>query len=393
MRFSLVLKLIVVIAIPFAFGALVAQKSDVSAQVEMFDVSEMTSFTQDQVPETSAIEKKMKQFKEVLTRTPKQEGKLLPISVFQDNYDTFGPEVMLDVLNQDLSCHSQAHNLGRVIYAHTKDLAAGTMICQNKCSSGCVHGVLMAMFNEMRGKELSYQPGVDPSIKMLTPDMRSQISQMCKRSEITRYTGIGNCYHAVGHALLALTDYDIPQALKLCDIFEPYGIGAQYYCATGVYMEEEITLGKSDSRFFPTGASSTDPSLYPCDQYEYPAACYRYKINLLFTFPDDSEKVTALCLRLTGAQQTGCFHGIGFSGAYLIYKNPDALNMVCGSGSEEDKRMCIEGAFGIINVHDKSKGIVAKACSTYTAGSKEICTDSIGITNFTMKRDFKRYPR
>ena len=205
---------------------------------------------------------------------------------------------------------------------------------------------------------------------------------MCTDSTITRYTGIGNCYHAVGHALAALAGYNIPESIELCGIFKKYGIGAVYYCATGVYMERDISMGIQDSK------TPSDP-LYPCNKFEFAAACFRYKVRRLYKLPEQYEQATQTCLSLTGIERHGCFHGLGFGGFSMVYKNPPSLNTLCGAGDEEDKRMCIEGAFGFINLYNTN--ISSAACEAYTVGKKEICIEALDIRNFGMERDFKRY--
>ena len=224
----------------------------------------------------------------------------VPIDFFRKNYDTYGPAVMLSVLNDIPFCHAQAHNLGRVIYEHTKDLPAATALCQSTCTAGCVHGVLMGLFASTSGwsdKERSVDDHA--TMKDLTQEFRKEVAGMCERSEITRYTGIGNCYHAVGHALTTLADYDIPSALDMCTLFSAKGPGAVYYCATGVYMERDIGLGASDAK---------KSEVYPCTDNSYPAACFRYKLRRVFKLPRDYEKVIQLCAGLSGAQKSGCFH-------------------------------------------------------------------------------------
>lgn len=355
--------------------------------VIIFVISNSSKFLTDKKLIGTETEQKKAEFRDIASSLSKSKvnSKMISVEAFRSYYDIYGPNVMLDVLNENTSCHSQAHNLGRVIYEHSQDLAASVLICQNKCSEGCIHGVFMGMFETEKNNLDTHKEGDDHvTTKDLSPMLQSKITHTCEKSEITRFMGVGNCYHAIGHAVASLANYDIPAALDLCNLFNDYGIGAIYYCATGVYMERDVTLGKHD-------ADMKGEPLYPCDTSVYPAACYRYKLRRIFSLPREYKKAEDICLGLTGSQRKGCFHGLGFGSQKLVYDDPKSLNVLCGGGDTEDKRMCIEGVFGLINVYDKKRSL--RACSFYTAGEKAVCFEASTIANFGMERDFERYMR
>jgi hypothetical protein len=325
-------------------------------------------------PTDPVSEQKMQEFKNILAFVPSLPDKLIPESVFEDSYNTIGPELMLDVLNENPACHDEAHNLGRVIYAHTQDLGESLAICQSKCTDGCIHGVLLGMFNAPLNTD-------DPSPQELTPATQSEIADTCKNSEILKYVNIGDCYHAVGHVLDALSEDQIPTAIGLCQsIFKNAGPGAIYYCATGVYMQ-----GGIDDDV----AASTTDKLYPCDVNAYPAACYRYTLDYLFNLPDQYQEATALCLSLQGDQQHGCFHGLGFNSYSMVYNDPSSLSQLCGSGDAIDKQMCMEGALDIL--YEFYPTLDASICDQFTGGDKSICVEASAVKNTGMNRDFALY--
>jgi hypothetical protein len=337
---------------------------------------DMSSFSSTTVPTSPEIAQKKQEFRDILRAIPLQKDGQIPINIFEDNYSTIGPDIMIDVLDEIPLCHAQAHNLGRVIYEHTKDLGTATAMCQAKCADGCIHGVLMGMFHAPVSK-------YDPSPQEITPALKQEIANACDTSEITRYTGHGNCFHAVGHAIAALVYEDVPKSLDLCNtIYKTHGLGALYYCATGVYMQEDITAGVDD-------AKSGDRGLYPCDTAAYPAACYRYKMHRLFNLPAQYAQAIQLCLSLSGTQQAGCFHGLGFAAYSMVYRDPAMLNLLCGSGDALDKRMCLEGVLPYINVANPD--ISKAACAAYTAGDATMCTAASSLANFSLKRDFTLY--
>lgn len=303
-------------------------------------------------------------------------GMGIPESFFESRYDSLSPELMLDVLNENKQCHVEAHNLGRVIYKHTHDLVSSLQICQNKCTEGCIHGALMALFN-------APQDAGDPSAQSLTPELQRTIAATCDNRSITRYTGVGNCYHALGHVIDALVEGDTSAAIGLCrSVFESVGPGATFFCATGVYMQEDLLFGGRDAK--------KDNRLYPCDDSLYPAACYRFKLYHLFTLPGEYASAAALCLSLSGDQEAGCFNGLGTDGYWMIRDNPVSLNQLCGFGDATDKRMCVEGALGLLNVY--SPGTAQRACELYL-GDAAMCDTAARLSNFSMNRDFQLYVR
>ncbi len=341
---------------------------------EMQEMSEMGEVRGEHVSS-----EKVDAFRSLLADSPSVHGEK-PIGFFREHYDAFGPEVMIATLDADPLCHPAAHNLGRVIYERTQDLPKAAAMCQSQCSGGCIHGVLMGMFSE-RAQTNEFDDGERHAmIDDLTPEFITEIKSMCEESVITRYTGIGNCYHAIGHALMTLANYDIPSGLALCEIFKEKGPGAVYYCATGIYMEREMSLGREDAKVSQT---------YPCDENLYPAACFRYKLRQVFDLSRDYEKTAAACLALGGANQRGCFHGLGFGAAHAVYRNPSLARTICAAENEDNTRACLEGMFGLLNQHDRS--VPGRACESFDAEERPLCDKASTTRNFSMKRDFAFY--
>jgi hypothetical protein len=184
-----------------------------------------------------------------------------------------------------LACHGQAHDLGQAIFAHEKDLGLALMKCRNKCTSGCMHGILM---EALKGKTFS--------------EITGQMISFCENKEMKEIHKPGNCAHGIGHALVIITHNDIDESLAACSTFPDPALG--YYCATGVFMEYLVT-GNTER---PENSSLH----YPCDTYtRYPAACYRYRV------PHRSLKnLTATMTRLP--LSAWCFRNQIGSGAFTV---------------------------------------------------------------------------
>lgn len=298
---------------------------------------------------------------------------LMPMSFYEDSYDTYGARTIIDVLDEDPLCHVQAHNLGRVIYKRTADLVSSLAVCQNKCNQGCLHGVLMEMFN-------APFDGSVPSADALTPKQQKQIAHTCSDGRILKYTEIGNCYHAIGHVIASLANNDTEQAVLLCKTtFSTKGPGAIFYCATGVYMQYDLVASAQN-------LGSVDLA---CDKSSYPAACYRFQLYHLFRFPLEYRKAVAFCETLNGTMRRGCFNGLGADAYSMVYRNPAFLNQLCGIGDDMDKRMCVEGVFALMNVYQPATS--ANVCKYYTVGDSAMCRSAAKLKNFSMSFDWSIY--
>ena len=124
------------------------------------------------------------------------------------------------------TCHSQAHQLGREIFADERKaraspdaaLDAALGVCEYRCTGGCLHGAV----------------GAYAAARGAPPD----IADLCARPAMTRVVGAGECAHAVGHALALLQSEE--DALRGCAAAPDYSVA--HYCAGGVVMETASTF-------------------------------------------------------------------------------------------------------------------------------------------------------
>lgn len=301
-----------------------------------------------------------------------ERGTDIPESIFEADYASDTPQLMIDALNADPTCHVAAHNLGRVIYRHTRDLVSSLAICGTKCAEGCVHGVLLELFHAPSND-------ADPSPASLTPALKREIAATCRSTEITRFIGVANCFHAIGHVLAALANNDVSQAIGLCDAIYSTD-AARYFCATGVYMQREVELGPGALR---------SGRVEPCAGNGYPAACYRFQLFGIFNGAHGYAEASAYCATLVGSQRLGCFNGVGADWYRLLVIDPGGLDALCGTGDADDQRMCLEGALELLRVYYPASA--DHACLGYTAGSVSDCKEAAAHQNFDLSRDLSRY--
>lgn len=126
--------------------------------------------------------------------------------VFEKYLDTLGADGILDVLETAHPlCHSQAHELGRVIVARLKDLGVALSACKTRCTSGCMHGVLMEAFGGPSARSAAsahhggaHQHGAghqhDSSGPLTVADVEARMVPLCSETgDLAKLYEPGNC--------------------------------------------------------------------------------------------------------------------------------------------------------------------------------------------------------
>lgn len=292
----------------------------------------------------------------------------IPLEIVNSYYDKIGPDLMLDAVESETYCHEKGHNIGKVIYRKNEDLGLSLTKCSYRCTTGCFHGVLMEYFKQ--------ESSSDAHIKL--EDIKDKVEKICDSKEIAvNKIQKGVCIHGVGHSLEFLADNDIERALKYCELFKDEG--SIYYCATGVFMEWDIVNGR---RY------KNADSLFPCDKFNFPSACFRYKIARTFK-EDEYPQAREFCLKISNDNlRAGCFHGLGFR-FFRLLNNGHSLKYICNSDYPQDNKMCIEGGIGVLSVFNKQRSI--DLCNELSGSEKEYCLKSSEQSNFGMQKDFSDY--
>ena len=272
-------------------------------------------------------------------------------------------------------CHSQAHDLGKVIFARVRDVGMGLRICADRCNSGCMHGVLMEALMTI-GKASPHH--------MDLAALRPAIKNLCQRNPVmTASYSPGDCAHGVGHALMNLAGHEIPEAINACQENENQAM--EYYCATGAYMEYMAERDLQDA--------TTKSILYPCDQYSYPAACARYKmvhvVRRHYAAGRTTEELRALCSSFTGAVRRGCFHGLGNAHTLLIVAGKIDIRPVCLGLGNVEEFVCIDGAMErMAKFHPD---IAIRVCDQLDGKNKAACLAAVSRKMYDMKKDLSLY--
>lgn len=279
-----------------------------------------------------------------------ESAKETPRPVFEKYLPLVGAAALLDFLEDKYPvCHGQSHDLGKALFAASKDIGTALRECSTRCTSGCMHGVVGEAFGSSTPQAIT-----------------SSMNSFCNEGEMARLHKPGNCAHGLGHALMFVNNGDVNRSVDSCLGFTNESM--QYYCVTGVFME------KMSAPAPPTSKASS--IFQPCDEETlFPSACYRYKgVELLQRFGEPMQ-VAAECLRLDGSQRAGCFHGLGHAVTRLVFDQPKKLASICSKGTHDDQVMCVEGVIEkLAELHERR---AIAACTFLSADLRPACDDSV----------------
>ena len=338
---------------------------------EMGAAAEATAFQNPLFVNPRGTQKQRTEFIQALPRVGKNNRELVEISL-----SVIGANGALDGIERVWpKCHSEAHDLGKVIFARIREVGMSLRVCGDRCNSGCMHGVLMEAFATI-GKASPHH--MDLGV------LRPAINDLCQRNPVmTASYSPGDCAHGVGHALMNLAGYEIPEAITACQGNENQAM--QYYCATGAYMEYVTERDPQEA--------TTKSVLYPCDQYIYTAACARYKmvhvVRRHYAAGKTTEELRALCSSLTDAVRRGCFHGLGNGHMLLIAAGKIGIRPVCLSLDNVEEFVCIDGAMErMAKFHPD---IAVRVCDQLEGKNTAACLAAASRKMYDMKKDLSLY--
>lgn len=283
-------------------------------------------------------------------------------------------------------CHSEGHDLGKVIYAELRDVGTALRVCRDGCYSGCMHGVLMEAFSGARASA-----DADPERHVDVETVKTMMDTICKEKTMSASYSPGDCAHATGHALMVLADYAIDDAIGWCEEFSVAAM--DYYCATGAYMEYVTDRDRADA------SDKTKSLFYPCDRGKYPAACARYKMAHIVARHVKNvttmRKLIQECSKLTGSHRIGCVHGLGNGFMPLIVRGNIELSDVClvRGMTDDEKIVCIEGAMERMAKYHPGRAEEVCSGSDVPGRARDICEAAVSQGMYNMEKDFTVYLR
>lgn len=266
------------------------------------------------------------------------------------------------------SCHVTLHYLGQEEYKRKKDIATVFNECTATCLEGCYHGVIEGYFIQ---KKMS----ADSSDTEIT----NQFGAICKEKKSYQKIELYNqCLHGIGHALMNVTDNDLPRSLHLCDTLSDPTL-----CYTGVFMQN--TNGQFDPEH-PTQYLKANDLMYPCTilDEKYLSMCYALQVPVFDRATNhDWDKTATLCAHVPQKYQYECFmtmggNSIGYTSDVRVL-NADCMRLP----TNRFRDACIQGVASNFVIRDGGNiSLSTQLCEVVTGFYKRNCYSQIG-TNIT----------
>ncbi|MEK6983388.1 MAG: hypothetical protein AABX33_02350 [Nanoarchaeota archaeon] len=226
----------------------------------------------------------------------------------------------------NINCHNRAHELGRMAYKMLGAIAFKS--CGIQCHSGCRHGATEAFFAD-KG----------------TFNLQENINLLCDE-ELNAFN-THQCFHGIGHGLMAWSDYDLPLALSTCDLL--WTNSSKSSCYSGVFMENivgSIAIDEESDVTHFTYYLNDDPH-YPCNIVEdkYKGQCYFLQTDRMLTLHNGNLSVIGIeCAKAPQEYQHLCFSSMGRTVSGIKSRNPEASIQICREiTNKQNSDSCIIG--------------------------------------------------
>ncbi len=260
-------------------------------------------------------------------------------------------------------CHPLMHVIGREAanaYTQTSDaFLHGDAFCW----SGYYHGIMEGMV-----------------LKMGKANLFSQLNNIC--SDIPGKANYSfdyfNCVHGLGHGIMALSDDEVFDSLKSCDILT--GDWEKQSCYGGVYMQNIIdSTNVADTDNVVKYLKPSEP-LYPCTAVDakYKGQCYLSQTSYALQVTGyDYKKVFDLCATVENPYRAICNQSMGRDVANQARHEAEKTKAMCNiTTNADDVSNCVIGAVKeIISYYHSDKEALAY-CNILDGEDKTICTDT-----------------
>jgi len=226
-------------------------------------------------------------------------------------------------------CHAITHAIGQAAVAKYGDVAEAFRHGDNACGSGYYHGVMQG-FALTRGRA----------------NLLSDLDAVCAAvpGRERRSLDYFNCVHGLGHAIMAVRNDALFDALHDCDGLT--GAMEQNACVNGVFMENLIVDGAHGGHY----SQYLNPSepLYPCTAVaeKYKAECFDMQTSYaLGAVQGDFAQVFALCAAVGAPFRSNCYQSLGRDAATVSRDQVGPTVATCRLGRDPEQRSyCVLGA-------------------------------------------------
>lgn len=228
-------------------------------------------------------------------------------------------------------CHFGAHMVGWAAFKkHGSPAAAFEEFTQEGvCTSGYYHGVVEEFLEDRNGESLA--------------DVVDEVCAAPAGTRVATSQGQWQCTHGFGHVVMALSDYDLPSALSVCDKFTTEN--QRYGCGYGVFMENWLA-GHFREGVVSPWAKPSEP-LFPCFENEvsaeYQKPCLEWAPSFIVKYQTkDALETFRTCTSLPqDFQKEYCYKGMAREIATTLDGSPEQIVTWCTSIPDAFQSECL----------------------------------------------------
>ena len=298
------------------------------------------------------------------------------LTYYQREAKAQGVEVALKKLHRHMkndptlttNCHESMHEIGHVAYDEYGSIAKAYAHADYSCWGGYLHGVIE---ESLRGKNLKDIPG--DSLRTLCDGSKAKGKKSFEHF---------SCVHGIGHALMFISDNDLPQALIRCDdLADTWETGQ---CVNGAFMQNMFSkYNDHHSQYLPTSDLH-----FPCSiaREKDKGACYQVQGRLILDALNwDFTKGFAFCGTLaTKELRFSCADGLGAAVSNHSAYDTKTIVRLCALAGELEQD-CLYGALTDLEGVVGDTNLGAKVCEREPEPVRSACTN-------TLKRTHEDFP-
>ncbi len=209
-------------------------------------------------------------------------------------------------------CHQLTHIVGRTAYKKLGGLDKAYAQGDSFCWSGYYHGAIEQAITDIGGDKI-----------------KADAPAVCKSFAEKRPYSFDhfNCVHGLGHGLMAVGSYNLPDSLELCDVLETDWDRSS--CYGGVFMENVMVASRGNG----VGAYFKDSEpLYPCTfvKAAYKEQCYLMQTSrVLQKNGYDFTKTFAECEKADVGFTNTCYRSLGRDASGSTISDKDRTIATC----------------------------------------------------------------
>ena len=286
-----------------------------------------------------------------------------------------GPEQTLEILKTSGlpftgEGHFAVHQVGYVAYE--KYGVDALLHCRDYFLYACYHGAMIEAANKEDGF---------PTIAAMADKCRGTQPRFVQ------------CVHAAGHGILAIWNYEVPDALKTCDkLFEgeKQYEGSLTYCHSGVFMEN--IFGVHDwghDKPSPNRKWLSDQDIYfPCDKFseKYQEGCWQNQATRIYQMVGgDVAKTAKACNAADNKYKAVCFDNLARQIHPMTSGEVQKVYSMCAIVGDDWKDTCVTvNAGSYFSVGDGPTAI--RVCNGASEGAREGCFAT--VVGYTVSGEF-----